>query len=466
MAELQFVGTYEGRSKNVGALRYINLFPAVVKNGQTVVAFGTPGLATFVYIGPNAIRGLYTLKGYLYVVAGVALYRVTKAGVVTTISTALLSTTGRVWMTDNGVSLVITDGVYGYTYNLTTLVFAIIADVDFPAAAGACCFMDGRILVHKAATQDFYCSALYDATSWGALDFGTAQADQDNIVTLLATFSNIYVFGLRNTEIWYDAGTAGFPFAVNPSATFNTGCGAAHSVVQTGDTGNSIIWLANTPQGGSFIVRSDGGTPITISTQEMEYWLDQYSTVADAEAFAYRIEGHNFYVITFPTANKTWCYDMTTNTWHELSSGTDGGQHRSRCYAYFDKQHITGDYESGQLYHIDMNMYTDNGTQIIRTLIPPTVGAYDRRTQFERFDLIMETGVGDSGGVDQQVMLSMSDDNGHTWGNEHWATVGKQGAYNTRVYWKRLGSAFFKTFKISISAGVKVVLRYAGITVS
>jgi len=464
VAELRFLGTYEGRSKNVGTVRYINLFPDIV--GKEIVAIGTPGLALFKNVGPAPIRGLYSFASYLFIVAGNSLYRCVTAGLPVKITDTLSTVVGPVWITDDGNYLVITDGTDGYTYRPSTGVFAKITDVDFPALPGACCFMDGRVLVHHDGTQNFYASDAYNPTSWNALNFGTAQADQDNISTLLSTFSNIFVFGKKNTEIWYNAGTVGFPFAVNPAATFNTGCAAPFSVCRTGDTGNTIIWLARTDQGSGFVVRSEGGSPETISTPEMEYWLSKYSTVNDAEAFAYRIEGHNFYVLTFPTEGKTWAYELAINTWHELSSGVNGGRHRSRCYTYFDGKHIVGDFETGNVYYYDMDNYTDNGENIIRTLIAPTIGDYSGKFRFERFDLLMETGVAGNIGDAGQVMLSMSDDNGHTWGNEHWASIGKQGSFGTRVFWNRLGSAFFKVFKIKISARVKIVLRYAGIRTS
>lgn len=467
MAEIRFLGTYEGRSKNVGTVRYINLFPDIV--GKEVVAFGTPGLQAFKNLGPAPTRGLYVLGGLLYVVQGNALYSITTAGIATKITDTLSTVVGPVWITDDGNYLVITDGTDGYTYRPSTGIFAKITDVDFPALPGACTFIDGRVLVVHEGTQNFFASDAYNPTSWNALNFGTAQADQDNIKTIVTTFSNIFVFGGKNTEVWYNAGTVGFPFAVNPAATFNTGIAAPFSISKTGDTGNTLIWLAKNDQGSRFIVRSEGGLPETISTSEMEYWLTKYSEVNDAEAFAYKIEGHNFYEITFPTEGKTWCYELNTNTWHELSSGNAGGRHRPRCYAYFDGHHVVGDFENGLLYYVSMDYYNDNGANIIRTLISPTIGSYARKIQFERFDLLMETGVGGggpTGGLNQQVMLSMSEDNGHTYGNEHWATVGKEGAFNARVYWNRLGCAYFKTFKVVFSAGKKIVLRYAGVRTS
>ena len=42
-------------------------------------------------------------------------------------------------------------------------------------------------------------------------------------------------------------------------------------------------------------------------------------------------------------------------------------------------------------------------------------------------------------GSDPQAMLRWSDDGGHTWSNEHWASIGKIGEYYRRVIWRRLG---------------------------
>ena len=63
------------------------------------------------------------------------------------------------------------------------------------------------------------------------------------------------------------------------------------------------------------------------------------------------------------------------------------------------------------------------------------------RTAQHVVQLDCESGVGlDTGqGSNPQVMLRWSDDGGHTWSNEHWASMGGIGAYGTRVIWRRLG---------------------------
>ena len=43
----------------------------------------------------------------------------------------------------------------------------------------------------------------------------------------------------------------------------------------------------------------------------------QYATVDDAYAWSYRQDGRWFYVVSFPSAKRTWVFDQTTRIWHE-----------------------------------------------------------------------------------------------------------------------------------------------------
>jgi hypothetical protein len=70
----------------------------------------------------------------------------------------------------------------------------------------------------------------------------------------------------------------------------------------------------------------------------------------------------------------------------------------------------------------------------------------------------METGVGltTGQGSNPQIALSVSRDNGKTYGPEMWKTMGAIGEYRTRVEWHRLGTTRSFTPKIRISDPVKV----------
>ena len=78
------------------------------------------------------------------------------------------------------------------------------------------------------------------------------------------------------------------------------------------------------------------------------------------------IDGNAFYVLTFPTANETWCYNAASKFWHKLKSYPDG-RWRGNCSEYFNGKNIVGDYQNGKLYEVDFDTYTDNSELIRRS---------------------------------------------------------------------------------------------------
>jgi hypothetical protein len=72
-------------------------------------------------------------------------------------------------------------------------------------------------------------------------------------------------------------------------------------------------------------------------------------------------------------------------------------------------------------------------------------------------------------GADPQVMLRFSDDGGHTWSNEHWASMGKIGQYYRRVFWRRLGMTLKlrdRVYEISGTDPVKIDIMGAELLLS
>ena len=80
----------------------------------------------------------------------------------------------------------------------------------------------------------------------------------------------------------------------------------------------------------------------------------------------------------------------------------------------------------------------------------------------------METGVGIQlgQGSNPQAMMQYSDDGGHTWSSERWASLGKIGAYSTRVVWRNNGRTRQRVYRVTVSDPVKVVMIGAGLDYS
>ena len=63
--------------------------------------------------------------------------------------------------------------------------------------------------------------------------------------------------------------------------------------------------------------------------------------------------------------------------------------------------------------------------------------------------------------LDPQAMLRWSDDDGNTWSNEHWVSMGKIGEYKKRAVWRRLGNSRARIYELVITDPVKRVLTGA-----
>ena len=444
--------------------RYCNLYPAIVDRGQEVVFYGTPGISEYLTINTVPIRGMHVCNNILYVVAGPYLYKVDTFDIVTYLGTGFLTALGSVIMCDNGVEVMITDGAHGYVYNIAANTFNVIGDIDF-VAPGSCTFLDGSILVNQVGTSNVYASDPYDASSWDGLNYGVAQLASGLTKRLYAQYGNLYVFNEHTTEVWYNTGSAGFPFAPNIGMTINAGIAAPFSVAATGDVGGTLLWLAATREGQGFVIRVDGGAPTTVTSPEIEKLWSDYPVISDAIAYGFRMEGHSFYVLSFPTADKTWVYDLTTQAWHEWSTGITGGKHASEQYAYFNGKHIVSGGTSGKLYQMAMDIYTDDGEVIRRTLTMPHLGGDDRKTRYDSLELVMESGASESD-YEESIIMDMSNDHGHTYGNSHDVSIGAAGEHRSRVIWRRLGCSFYRTFRVTLTAVCKVVIRYAFIKTS
>lgn len=448
---------YQGRSKSTDTRRLINLYVERNTEGSKDSAslIGTPGFAAFAT--PAGInRGKWNMGGVMYSVNGSTLNEVAADGTLTargTLSTAV----GRVSMRDNGVQLCIVDGTKGYIYTPSTAVFVQITDPDFENGATFVSFMRGHFIINKPDTGQFYISSAYDGLLWDALDFATAEGAPDDIVRHEVSHQLLWLFGENTTEIYYYSGDVDFPLDVMEGAFLEVGCIAPWTVAKFD---NSIAWLGqDNESGGMMVYRAEGYNARRISDHAVEFAIDSYATVTDAVGFAYKEEGHAFYVLAFPTEGKAWFYDAATDMWHERESdqGRWWGDDHVWCYG----KHYIGDYRSGNIYRLAHDIYTDNGTTIIRDLYTNHLNSEEDWLKAKSLELVTERGVGlvTGQGSDPQAMMRISRDGSNTWGPEQWRSMGKIGKYKNRAKWNRLGRARDAGFHIRISDPIKVVIN-------
>lgn len=461
-----FIGpSYTLQSVNVDCQRSVNLFPekdalGTGKEGEVASLVPTPGLRLLATLPAVPFRGAWTCSanGILYVVAGGYFYSVASDYTYTQLG-ALQTTSGPVSMADNGQHVVMVDGTYGYYLTLADGTFTQISDPAFyPCDQVA--FLDGYFIFNRSGTQQFFISGLY-AMTFDALDFASAEGKPDNLIGLITTPQNIYLFGSQSTEVFYDSGAAAFPFERIQGAINDVGCAAAFTIqlIQ-----NNIYFLGGDSTGTGIVYKMQGYQAERISTPAIEAvirGLDQ-TTLSTARAWSYSQGGHSFYCLNLPGHDATFCYDASTGLWHERTylNLWSLERHRAEVHALAYGKNIVGDYETGALYQLDPDTLTDNGTSIARIRTAPHLSQGMVRNFHHSFQLDMEVGVGTSTGQGQtpQAMLRWSDDGGHSWSNEHWADIGAIGNTKTRVIWRRLGSSRDRVYEIRITDPVKCVL--------
>lgn len=457
-----FVGqAYEARSLNIDAQRLINLYLEMDETGKEPVSlYGCPGLDRLSTVGNGPIRGQCTAKGYDYVVSGNEVYKVTSSYSATLLG-SIGSSSGPVSMQENGTYLLLVDGSAGYTVTLSTNAFAQVTDPDFPSNPISVSSIDSYFIVVDGNTQLFFLSP--DGVNWDGADFATAEGAPDNLVACLADHRELWLFGQETIEVWADTGNVDFPFERIQGAFIETGCAAPYSVAKAD---NSIFWLMADARGNGMVYRAQGYIGQRISTHAIEKAIQGYSDVSDAIAYTYQQEGHTFYVLTFPTGNATWVFDVATSSWHQrayMDPDTGAlGRHRSNCYVFFNGQHVVGDYEDGRLYAFDLDTYTDDGDYIkaLRSCAHITDKKDLNRVFQHRLQVDIESGVGlvTGQGSDPQMMVRWSDDGGHTWSNEYTMSMGKIGEYKKRAIRRRLGAARDRVYEVSITDPVKRVI--------
>jgi hypothetical protein len=496
---------YVARSVNAADNRMINLFPEVIPNEGKEAGFlnRAPGLRLLANVGSGPIRGLWTFNNIGYVVSGNDLYRINSGYTPTLIGP--VSGTGPVSMADNGTQLFIAANGPSFIYNSVTLAYGSISDPDFPGAVTVS-YLDGYFVFNEPNSQKVWVTALLDGTSIDPLDFASAEGSPDGLVALLVNNREAWLFGTNSIEVWYDAGTPDFPLARIQGASNEIGCVAPYSVAKLD---NSLFWLGQDARGQGIVYRNNGYTGVRASNHAIEWQIQSYGNISDAIAYTYQQDGHSFYVLTFPTANKTWVYDVSTQSWHERAGWENGEftRHRSNCQMAFNNEVIVGDFENGNIYAFDLDVYADNG-QIQKWLrswraIPSGQNNLKRTVQ-HTMQLDCETGVGLNGidpndftewffttssgdqvvtengdfllfspttveGANPELMLRWSDDGGHTWSSEHWASMGRIGQYGRRVFWRRLGMTQKlrdRVYEVSGTDPVKIAILGAELLIS
>jgi len=372
-------------------------------------------------------------------------------------------------------------GVGTYTINnsqtITSITMYALNWTVLPSSDGAfsggetCDIVDNYFVYNRPESQQFGASGVLSPVS-GATSFSSKDGSPDDLIALIVDHREVYLMGEVSSEVWTDVGGVPFPFQRIPGTNTQHGIAAKFSLARFGD---SFAYVSRNNRGQAQIMQMRGYVPTRISNHAVENSLaNQY--VDDAIAWTYQLEGHECYVVSFPTLELTWAYDLASGMWHKwLYTENDGTytRHRGNCCAVFQGLVLVGDYEDGSIYSIDKNNYTDNGQHTRRLRRAPHLVSDFQRQYFDELQIQFQPGVGLTGittplnsavvGADPQAMLRWSNDGGSTWSSEHWTSIGLIGKYKNRAIWRRLGSARDRVFEVVVSDPINAVIISANL---
>lgn len=464
-------GTYSAKSIIASAQRAVNLYPEInppeTQAPVPVTHYQRAGL-TLLKSPPVAgtARCAYrSTTNELYYVVGSNVYFVNQNLSFTNIGSIGAATTP-VSMVDNGTDIILVDGsTSGYTINLASKAFAKITDDGFYGSP-AVQMVDGYFIFAKPGTDIMYIS-LNQSTSFDPTDFAAKNGYPDHLSSIAVMHREIWLIGELTTEVWYDTGASDFTFGPIPGCFIEQGCVATYSIAKQD---LSVYWLSQDLQGKLMVLEGNGYKAARISNHAMEAQIQSYATYSDAIGMSYQYEGHTFYHLTFPAADKTWVYDVSTRQWHEETWTDDDGnehRHRANCAANVYGKNIVGDWETGDLYELDVGNYTDYGDPIVFRRGFPHILADDKRMFHRQF--IADMAVGNAPGLlssnPPTVSLRWSDTRGASWGNPIQTSMGSTGQYLVSMQFQRLGMARDRVYELFWSAPYKTALNGAWLDV-
>jgi len=338
-------------------------------------------------------------------------------------------------------------------------------------------YSDGYFIVMFAGSNKFQISAILDGTTWPGIQVNAVSVFPENIVSIEVSHRELWVFGSQHAQPYQDTGTDEV-FDVIPGALIETGCAATFT---TDIVDNTVFWISEDIRGARQAWRASGYTPQRISTHAVETSFSSYTAdlISNIVSYAYQDGGHLFWMLYIPGTDCTWCYDVAESLWHKRgewhADTATYTPHRSWNHVYAFGKHLIGDWQTGNLWEMKLAYDTgggvyafvkDNDVLIRRLRRAPTLVNEMEWIYHSELNVDFATGLGpqppllDGNGNPRppQAMLRWSNDRGSTWSNEHIASMGFAGEYQTRVIWRLLGRSRYRVYELSVSDPVPICI--------
>ena len=477
-------GSYKNAVNAFTIQSCVNCYPVVPSKQaiSDISLFGTSGIKEVVSTlegisGAN--RGGRVKGGKPYVLNGPNLYRIDKgldsSGTVfyTAVLLGIVGGEGRAFFSDNGKQLLVICGGKGFIVDETlTPAFQEITAPGFTAngVPQVPAFVDGFFLVTTDAKKIIR-SNINDGLTWNSLNFGTAEADPDEIRGIAILKNQPYVAGSKTIEMFRNIAAAGFSFQRVTGYVISKGVFAPHTFIQAAD---NLFFVGGGEQESPAIwMLPPAGEPQKISTDAIDTQLQRMSIEDITNAFAWTYSQNGGYFIGFSFTKQCHVYDISNGMWHEresqvldLKGFTYTARWRANCILTAYNKVFVADSQSGKIGELSPFLYREFGRAIRRLVVTPPISNQIQPFFISRVDAVMDQGrFSNENNSPISVALSWSDD-AITWSNPIQALVGEIGNFGENISWNPIGRASrFTVLKFEFSADAPFALLRADMNV-
>lgn len=450
-----------------------NYYVSIPTDGkQPPVLLPNPGLRLSKTFDPGLVgRKQYVYQNYMFCVVSQYVYRVDSALNYSKIG-ELGTNEGPVGISGNNNNEVIfVDGASGWIYNTITGAWTEITDSNFPIGCISIDYLDGYFITVDPDSNQIFLSELNDGFTWPVDNVGAMQRQPNALGVGVAVIKGIVLFFSKTaTEAWFDAGGQVFPLARDNNALYKFGCIATGSISENFD---KLFWLGYDDGGTPGVLFCDGGTPVRVSTHEVEKQFSTYSDLSDAIGQVFEVNGYIFYQISF--TNATWLfneevfYKDPSKAWSLLGDSDfdpkipgqiNGSRHLMQSHAFFAGKNYVLAYNSPKLFEMDpFYDYYDDAPIMRMRISHKFFDPAHRLIRVAQFIPVMIMGVGNAnndaeqenstrGNANPIVELRVSYDGAENWSKPRQAVLGKMGKTQGRIIFYELGIAESFTFML------------------
>ena len=418
-------GTYQSRTRNVSDQRTINMYQQLNELAKDAfVLYSFPGQSLTSTVTDGDDRGAHDMNSVAYRIVGNTLYSIDSFGAHT--DRGVIDGVNRCIMSDDGENLVIVADTKVYVYNSFSETLVINTNINLVNVLSVTII--NNQFIYTTENLSFMAQPGQPENVSG-LDAIGAESNPDKLVRDYVFNQTIYRFGVKTTEPWYNTDTGKPPIDRIDGQQFSIGLGAIHSLT---NTDRALYWLGDDHA----IYRVSGGINERISDDGLSNTIERMTKIDDAHAYAITLQGQDFYIINFPSENRTFAVNESLGKagWFELRSFKDQSYSATSALLIYGKTYLAS---RGKWLTLELDEYTQDsdvtireriGLPITRKNVPPA-GIKGRALHLSRVEFVVETGIGliTGQGEDPKLIVDFSTDGGVSFADEQWVDLGRLG---------------------------------------